>query len=170
MSLKYANSFQNIMYSSTIELEDIASSIRRHGLSQLIIVRTKDHFEVIAVSRRYLACKSLGWKKIAFHVVELDDRQTFEVSLIKNFERKSLAHLEEGTVFKTYVSDNVWGSIADLASKAGRSTTYITKRIALLNLPDDVMENSSLKPSQPIVSINAAKSKMKDEKRTRYHS
>lgn len=56
------------MYSSTIELEDIASSVSRHGLWQLIIVRTKeDHFEVIAVSRRYLACKSLGWKKIAFH-------------------------------------------------------------------------------------------------------
>jgi ParB family chromosome partitioning protein len=108
------------------------------------------HFEVIAGSRRYLACRSLGWKKIACHVVELDDRQMFEVSLIENIQRKSLTPLEEATAFKTYVSDNGWGSIADLASKIGKSTSYITKHIALLNLPDDVMEairNSSLKPS-----------------------
>ena len=64
MSLKYANIFLNIMYSNTIEQEDIASSIRRHGLLQpTILIRKGDHFEVIAVSRRYLAYKSLGWKK-----------------------------------------------------------------------------------------------------------
>ena len=58
-------------------------------LLQSIIVRTKEHhFQVIAGSRRYLACKSLGWKKIACHVVELDDIQTFEVSLIENIQKK----------------------------------------------------------------------------------
>jgi len=68
---------------------------------------------------------------------------------LSKIQRKSLTPLEEGTEFKTYVSDNGWGSIADLASKIGKSTSYITKRIALLNLPDDVMEaikNSNLKP------------------------
>jgi hypothetical protein len=53
MSLKYANIFLNIMYSNTIEQEDIASSIRRHSLLQPIILRTKgDHFEVIGVSQQ----------------------------------------------------------------------------------------------------------------------
>jgi ParB family chromosome partitioning protein len=68
---------------------------------------------------------------------------------LSKIQRKSLAPLEEGTEFKTCVSDNGWGSIAGLASNTGKSTSYITKRIALLNLPDDVMEaikNSSLKP------------------------
>jgi ParB family transcriptional regulator, chromosome partitioning protein len=51
----------------------------------------------------------LGWKKIACHVVELDDNQTFEVSLIENIQRKSLTPLEEATAFKTYVSDHGWG-------------------------------------------------------------
>jgi ParB family transcriptional regulator, chromosome partitioning protein len=146
MSLKYAN-----MYSSIIELQDIASSIRRHSLLQPIILRTKgDHFEVIGVSQQKIfSLQIFGLEKIACPVVELDDRQTFEVSLIENIQRKSLAPLEEGTELKTCVSDNDWGSIAGLASRIGKSTIYITKRIALLNLPDDVMEaikNSSLKP------------------------
>jgi ParB family transcriptional regulator, chromosome partitioning protein len=136
---------------SPVQLGEIANSIRRHGLLQPIIVRAaNDHFEVIAGTRRYLACKSLGWKKIACHVVELDDRQMFEVSLIENIQRESLTPLEEATAAKTYVSDNGWSSIADLASKVGKSTSYITKRISLMNLPDDVMDairNSSLKPS-----------------------
>jgi ParB family transcriptional regulator, chromosome partitioning protein len=141
----------NFRSSTDIKIGEIANSIIQHGLLQPIIVRAaKDHFEIIAGSRRYLACKSLGRKKIACHVVELDDREMFEVSLIENIQRKSLTPLEEATVFKIYVSDNGWGSIADLSSKLGKSTSYITKRISLLNLPDDVMgsiRNSSLKPS-----------------------
>jgi ParB family transcriptional regulator, chromosome partitioning protein len=119
-------------------------------LQPIIVRAANDHFEIIAGSRRYLACKSLGYKKIACHIVELDDRQMFEVSLIENIQRKSLTPLEEATAFKIYVSDNGWGSITDLSSKVGKSTSYITKRISLLNLPDDVMgsiRNSSLKPS-----------------------
>ncbi len=97
----------NFRVSGAIELGEIANSIRRHGLLQPIIVRTKeDHFQVIAGSRRYLACKSLGWKRIACHVVELDDMQTFEISLIENIQRRSLTPLEEATAFKIYVSDN----------------------------------------------------------------
>jgi ParB family transcriptional regulator, chromosome partitioning protein len=80
----------NFRSSTDIEIDEIANSITQHGLLQPIIVRAaNDHFEIIAGSRRYLACKSLGHKKIACHVVELDDRQMFEVSLIENIQRKS---------------------------------------------------------------------------------
>jgi ParB family transcriptional regulator, chromosome partitioning protein len=152
----------NFRSSTGIEIGGIANSIIRHGLLQPIIVRAaKDLFEIIAGSRRYLACKSLGRKKITCHVVELDDKQMFEVSLIENIQRKSLTPLEEATAFKIYVSDNGWGSIADLSSKLGKSASYITKRISLLNLPDDVMgsiRNSSLKPSvaEELLSVRDA--------------
>jgi ParB family chromosome partitioning protein len=61
------------------------------------------YFEVIYGSRRLLACQSLGWKKITCHVVELDDKQVFEVSLIENIQRKRLTPLDEADAFKTYV-------------------------------------------------------------------
>lgn len=132
-------------------IESMANSIKQHGLLQPIVVRTKDdYFEVVAGCTRYLACKSLNWKKIPCHIVHLNDVQTFEVTLVENIQRESLTPLEEANAFNIYISDKGWGSIAKLSSKIGKSSSYITKRIALLELPSDVKEaidNSILKPS-----------------------
>jgi ParB family chromosome partitioning protein len=133
------------------EVKDIADSIKNNGLLQPIVVRAKENvFEVVAGCRRYLACKSLGWKKIPCQVVQLNDMQAFEVSLIENIQRKSLSPLEEAKAFRKYICDKGWGGIAELSSKIGKSPSFITKRIALLHLPIDVKEkinSSSLSPS-----------------------
>jgi ParB family chromosome partitioning protein len=76
--------------------------------------------------------------------------QTFEVSLIENIHRKSILPLDEARAYKKYIFDNGWGSVSELASKIGKSSSYITKRMALLDLSSDVQEwikNFSLKPS-----------------------
>jgi ParB family transcriptional regulator, chromosome partitioning protein len=124
------------------DTEELTKSIELKGLLQPILVRTMDgFFEVVAGNRRYSACKALGWKKIACHIIELDDKQAFEVSLIENIQRKTISPLDEATAFKSYVSDFGWGGVSDLASKIGKSSSYITKRIKLLNLPSDVLES-----------------------------
>ena len=124
------------------DTEELAKSIDQKGLLQPILVRTMDgFFEVVAGNRRYCACKTLGWKKIPCHIIELDDRQAFEVSLIENIQRKTISPLDEATAFKAYVSDFGWGGVSDLASRIGRSLSYITKRMKLLNLPPDVLES-----------------------------
>jgi ParB family transcriptional regulator, chromosome partitioning protein len=124
------------------DLEDLAKSIEQKGLLQPILVRTMDgYFEVVAGNRRFCACKALGWKKIACHVIELDDKQAFEVSLIENIQRKRLSSLDEATAFKAYVSDFGWGGVSDLALRIGKSISYVTKRIKLLSLPADVIES-----------------------------
>lgn len=133
------------------EIKDIAVSIKNHGLLQPIVVRAKENcFEIVAGCRRYLACKSLRWKKVTCNIVHLNDMQTFEISLIENMQRRSLSPLEEATAFKAYVFDKGWGSITELSSKIGKSPSFITKRIALLDLPVDVKEkikDYSLNPS-----------------------
>jgi len=124
------------------DTDELAKSIDQKGLLQPILVRTMDgYFEVVAGNRRYCACKSLGWKKIACHIIELDDRQAFEVSLIENIHRKTISPLDEATAFKAYVSDFGWGGVSHLASRVGKSLSYITKRMKLLNLPPDVLES-----------------------------
>lgn len=135
-----------------IHIRDIHDSIKTDGLLQPIIVRPKDDglFEVVAGCRRYISCKSLGWKKIPCHIAHLNDRQAFEISLIENVRRKSISPLEEATAFKNYVYDNGWGSIRDLSLKTGSSSSYISKRIALLDLPCDIqkkIENTVLSTS-----------------------
>jgi ParB family chromosome partitioning protein len=155
-------------------LEELCNSIRHRGLLQPIIVRTlgkgdkqsldatdyhdediyasEDYYEIVAGNRRYQACKSLGWRKIICHIVELDDKQAFEVSLIENIQRKTLSAIEEAHAFKRYVEDFGWGGISDLALRIGKSVSYVDKRLRLLNFPPEVIE----KISNSIISSSIA--------------
>jgi ParB family transcriptional regulator, chromosome partitioning protein len=142
----------NCRNSNDASVKNLAYSIKQHGLLQPIIVRTKDnsYFEIVAGCTRYLACKSINWKKIPCQVVHLNDMQTFEAALVENIQRESLSPLDEANAFKMYVLDKGWGSVSELSSKIGKSPSYITKRIGLLVLPSDVqklIEDSTLKPS-----------------------
>jgi ParB family chromosome partitioning protein len=129
--------------SSSSNLSELANSINRKGLLQPVIVRTKQdgYFEIVAGNRRWQACKSLGWRKIICHVMELDDKQAFEISLIENIQRKSLSPIEEAYAFESYVKERGWGAISDLAAKIGKSVSYVDKRLKLLDLPPEIIEN-----------------------------
>ena len=137
--------------SEIIDASGLANSINQQGLLQPIIVRPNEgSFQIVAGTRRFEACKLLGWKKIPCHVVELDDREAFEASLIENIQRQTLNPIDEAEAFKTYVDDFGWGGITQLAQRLGKSPGYITKRIKLLDLPTDVRDSvrrSLLPPS-----------------------
>ncbi len=146
--IRYSRLVQPTRLSSVSELVD---SIRQSGLLQPIVVRPKNaDFEIVAGNRRYRACETLQWRKIPCHIVELDDKAAFECSIIENIQRETLSAIEEGQAFKTYVETSGWGGVSELAKKVGKSCSYITKRIKLLDLPNDVIKsitNSSLKSS-----------------------
>ena len=137
----------------TRQLAELSKSIVRQGLLQPIVVRAKadtNHFEIVSGNRRYEACKALGWRKIVCHVLELDDRNAFEVTLIENIQRENLDPIEEARVFKIYVEEYGWGGISDLASRLGKSASYVDKRIKLLDSPAEIIErlsNHSISPS-----------------------
>jgi ParB family transcriptional regulator, chromosome partitioning protein len=71
------------------EIDALASSIKQKGLLQPILVRAKEEhlYEIVAGNRRYQACKCLGWRRIACHIVDLNDKEAFEISLIENVQR-----------------------------------------------------------------------------------
>lgn len=123
--------------------EGLSYSIKQKGLLHPIIVRIKDsqNYEIVSGVRRYNACKSLGWRKISCHVVELSDKEAFEVSLIENVQRNELNVLDEGRAYKNYVDNFGWGSISHLAYKLGKSVSYVTKKIQLLELPSQVIDS-----------------------------
>ena len=126
------------------ELDELSISIAQKGLLQPIIVRTvynKSSYEIVAGCRRYRACKMIGRRKIACQITNLDDKEAFEVSIIENVQRKTLAIMDEAKAFKTYVSNYGWGGISELAAKLGKSISYVTKRIMLLNLPKEVRDS-----------------------------
>lgn len=123
-------------------VEELAESIKQVGLLQPIIVRVNDahSFEIVAGYRRFNACKKIGWRKITCHVVELDDKTAFEVSLIENVQRQTLNPIEEGLAFRNYVNKFGWGGVSDLAEKISKSPGYVSKRIRLVELPDSVID------------------------------
>jgi len=126
------------------DLYELCYSIKEKGLLHPIIVRMIDNgYEIVAGTRRYNACKLLGWRKILSHVVELDDKDAFEVSLIENIHSKNLNPIEEARAFQDYVTNYGWGGISDLATKLGKSVSYVDKRIRLLELPEDVVASLS---------------------------
>jgi ParB family transcriptional regulator, chromosome partitioning protein len=124
------------------DIDDLANSINQKGLLQPIVVRSNgEFFEIVAGTRRYHACTSLGWRKIACHIVELNDKEAFEVSIIENLQRKTLNPIDEASAFKAYVSDFGWGGVSGLAEKISRSVSYVTKRIKLLDLPAELLDS-----------------------------
>jgi ParB family chromosome partitioning protein len=120
---------------------ELADSIKKIGLLSPILVRITEagKFEIVAGSRRFKSCKSLGWKKIQCHIVELDDRGAFEVSIIENIQRRTLNIIEEGLAFKKYVNEFGWGAASELAHKLSKSSSYVSKRVRLIELPEDVL-------------------------------
>lgn len=122
--------------------DELTISIKEKGLLQPILVRPKQSgFEIVAGNRRMSACKKLGLKKIACHIIDVDDKTAFEISLSENLQRKNLSTIEEAEAFKAYISDFGYGGVSELASRIGKSPSYITRRVRLLNLHPDIIDS-----------------------------
>jgi ParB family transcriptional regulator, chromosome partitioning protein len=122
-------------------IKELALSIRKHGLLQPIIVRPINHgFEIVAGHRRFYACKSLHWKVISAMVKDLSDKDSFEIQLVENVQRNTLDPIEEAQAFKRYVIDYGWGGVTHLADAIMKSEQYVSSRLQLLKLPQNVMD------------------------------
>lgn len=138
---------------NTCAIEELASSIAEKGLLQPIVVRiVRDRYEVVAGNRRLSACKLLKQRKIPCHIIELDDRESFEVSLVENVQHKTLNPIEEALAFKRYVGEFGWGSVSFLAQKIGKSQEYVSRRIQLLQLPGNVQEKIMRRRISPSIA------------------
>jgi len=119
--------------------ESLIISIREHGLIQPILIRPLSHgFEIVAGHRRYQACKSLRWRFIPCKIREMTNKQAFEIQLSENIQRKSMDPIEEAEAFRRYVIDFGWGGVSDLSKKIGKSEEYVSHRIQLLKLSEEI--------------------------------
>jgi ParB family chromosome partitioning protein len=132
---------KRIVRESITDVEELISSVRSIGLLQPIVVRIQQSgYEIVAGCRRYTACRKLGWKKIACHVVDLNDKQSYELSIIENIQRSSISPVEEGRAFSYYVNEFGWGGISELARAISKNPSYVCKRIKLAQLPVEIIE------------------------------
>lgn len=122
-------------------IDELSRSIKKHGLLQPIIVRPINRgFEIVAGHRRFQACKLLRWKTIPAMVKDVSDKDAFEIQLVENIQRKTLDPIEEAHAFKLYVRDYGWGGVTYLAETIMKSEQYVSSRIQLLKLPQNVID------------------------------
>ena len=121
-------------------LDDLAESIRIHGIIQPLTVRrlASGYYQIIAGERRWRAAKSAGLTEIPAVIIEADDRKVMELGLIENLQREDLNPAEEARGYQTLMEE--YGLTQEqVAQQMGKSRPAITNTLRLLALPPEVM-------------------------------
>jgi ParB family transcriptional regulator, chromosome partitioning protein len=147
-------------------LQELAASIKEHGVLQPILVRPSgDHYEIIAGERRWRSSKIAGKDTIPAIVERFDDATALEIALIENLQREDLSPLDEAVIYQKMTGELGY-SIRQLAGKLGKDKGYVENRLRLASAPDDVREMVSKRYD----TLSAAYELMKLEDKRRRRS
>ena len=124
-------------------LNDLVNSIKERGVIQPIIVRKSNtdnsKYEIIAGERRWLAAQKAGLHDIPVVVIDADDLKSLEFAIVENVQRHDLNPLEEAQGYKRLIDEFAYDQ--DKVSKfIGKSRSYISNSLRLLNLPKEVLD------------------------------
>ena len=134
------NRFQPRIQFDEEEILELSDSIKEHGVIQPIVVRTiGNKYEIIAGERRYKASVLAGKETVPVIIKNLNDKDSAEIALIENIQRKNLTTIEEALSYKK-ILDMGYLTQENLANKLGKSQSSVANKIRLLNLSDEVQE------------------------------
>lgn len=120
-------------------LDDLASSIKEHGVIQPIIVKEQaGEFIIIAGERRYRASMLLGNETIPAIIRCYEKSKMIELALIENLQREELSAYEEANAYSLMIKELGYNQ-TELAKRVGKSRSYITNMLGILSLPDEVL-------------------------------
>ena len=120
------------------KLEELAASVREHGVLQPLLVRkTEDRYELVAGERRLRAAKKAGLKKVPVIFLTADHEKAAEMGLIENIQRQDLNAMEEAAAYREMTE--VYGHTQESLSKVlGKSRSYIANTLRLLTLDEEM--------------------------------
>ncbi len=124
-------------------LNDLTNSIKERGVIQPIIVRKSkvenSKYEIIAGERRWIAAQRAGLHEIPVVLTDVDDLKSLEFAIVENVQRYDLNPLEEAQGYKKLIDDFSYDQ-EKVAKFIGKSRSYITNSLRILNLPSDVLK------------------------------
>ena len=122
-------------------LNDLAESIKQHGLIQPLLVRPSldGRYQIVAGERRWRASRLAGLDKVPVVIREMNDKQTMEIALIENLQREDLNPIEEAKGYKQLI-DTYGFTQEDVAVSVNKSRPAVANALRLLNLTDYEME------------------------------
>ncbi|CAN5498398.1 ParB/RepB/Spo0J family partition protein [soil metagenome] len=120
-------------------LDELAASIREHGVLQPILLRPIGHnrYQLIAGERRWRASRQAGLETIPALIEDIDDDTALEISIIENLQREDISPLDEAAMYDRMIRDHGY-SIRKLADKLGKDKGYVENRLRLADAPDEV--------------------------------
>lgn len=134
------NRFQPRLSFDDTSLNDLALSIKQHGIIQPLVLRRKnDKYEIIAGERRFKAAKLAGLASVPAVISNLDDNASAEVAIVENIQRKDLTAIEEAKSFQALL-DKGYMTQDELARKMGLSQSAISNKLRLLTLDESVQD------------------------------
>ncbi len=142
-------------------LEELASSIKEHGVFQPIIIKKSiNGYEIIAGERRVKASQKAGLTEIPAIIRDFNDNEMMEIALLENLQREDLNAIEEAIAYKKLINA-LDLTQEELANRIGKSRSHITNMLGLLVLPQEVQDALSKKE----ISMGHARviSKLSDE-------
>lgn len=124
-------------------INELAESIKQHGLLQPILVRPvpgrADMYEIVAGERRWRACQKAQIHEVPVVIRDLDDSQTLQIGLIENLQRQDLNAMEEAKGYQRLMEDYAF-SAEHVGDAVGRSRSHVANMIRLLALPQSVQD------------------------------
>ena len=142
-----------------VKLNELAESIKEHGVFTPVLVRrVKEGYELVAGERRVKAAEIAGLTEIPAIIVDFDDDQMAEISLLENIQRENLTAIEEAKGYKTLI-DRRGYTQEELGKRVGKSREHIANTMRLLVLPESVqkmVEEGTLTPGQvrPLITVD----------------
>ena len=137
------NKFQPRKNFDKEKMEELTNSIQERGIIQPIIVRKSseqvDKFEIIAGERRWQAAQSAGLHEVPIVEIEADNLKSLEFAIVENVQRHDLNPLEEALGYKRLIDEFSYDQ-EKVSKFIGKSRSYITNTLRLLNLPLDVLK------------------------------
>ena len=134
------NRFQPRLNFDEQALQELAESIKEHGIIQPLVLRKLgDKYEIIAGERRYKAATMAGLSTVPAVIANVDDNSAAEVAIVENVQRKNLTAIEEARSYKNLL-DKGYLTQEGLAKKMGLSQPAIANKLRLLNLDDEVQQ------------------------------
>ena len=122
-------------------IEELAQSIKQHGVLQPLLVRPipSGGYQLVAGERRWRACRIAGLAKVPVVIKELTDTETMEIAIIENLQREDLNPIEEAEGLQALI-DKCGYTQEEVANSVGKSRPAIANSLRILRLPQEVRE------------------------------
>ena len=160
------NPFQPRQYFDEDALNELADSIKVHGIIQPITVRrlSRNQYQLISGERRFQASKRAGLTAVPAYIRSADDQQMLEMALIENIQRENLNPIEISLSYQRLISEcNL--KQEELGERVGKNRSTVTNYLRLLKLPPDIQialrdNKISMGHARAIINVDSADSQL----------